>query len=170
MTREELEKDLKEDQKAFCREYLLTWKKARSYMKAYPDATYESAAASATRLLKNDKIKAYIDYLKGDIEELTGVSKVRNVSELSKIAYSSIADLHDTWIDLADYEKLTDAQKAAIESIEHDKQTRKEGIYSEPVEVERVKVKLFPKTPAIQEINKMMGYHEPEEKIVGHRL
>ncbi len=49
-------------QKAFCQEYLLNGNNAtKAYMSAYPDCSYDSARGSATDLLANPNIKAYLD-------------------------------------------------------------------------------------------------------------
>jgi len=165
-TRDMLEEELNEQQKNFC-QYFLFNNRVQSYMKAYPDCEYKSASASATRLLEDVRIVTYVSLLKSNIEELTGVSKIKNVKELAKLAYSSIAHLHNTWIELKDFNELTDDQKEVIESI--DTKIEQKQIYNtekedkEWVDVKYVKIKLYNKIGAIQEINKMMGYNEPEK-------
>lgn len=166
-TLRELNKSLNEQQKVFCQAKLFN-NNVQSYLIAYPDCEYKSASASATRLLEDARIKQYIEYLKQDIEEITGVSKIKNIAELSKIAYSSIASLHNTWIELEAFESLTDEQKAAIESIEtkiETKQIQGKDFEKElfDIEVKYVKIKLYSKLQAIESINKMMGYNEPEK-------
>lgn len=39
------------------------------------------------------------------------------LSEFAKIGFSSIAYLHNTWIERAEFDKLTDDQKSSIKSI-----------------------------------------------------
>lgn len=164
MSREELEKKLKPKRIKFCKEYVLDWNASR----AARDAGYsvKTAGSQGYDLLKIPEIKEYIKIIRDELEELSGVSKLRNLTELAKIAYSSIADLHNTWIDRKIFEDLTPDQKSAIESIETRTIKRKDGIYDDPVEVEEVKIKLHSKGQALAEINKMMGYNNPEEKII----
>ena len=51
-----------EKQKRFCDEYLVDLNATRAYMVAYPHVKNEkTAAAAASRLLRNVKVKAYID-------------------------------------------------------------------------------------------------------------
>lgn len=161
-TFEELECELKQSHKDFAREYFISgWNQVRSYMKIYPDSTYFSAAASANDLLKNPKIKQYLNYLIEDLEKTCNINKARNLIELAKIAYSSIAHLHNTWIERKEFDSLTDDQKAAIETIETKTVTMN---YDESTkEVEYVKISLYSKQAAIQEINKMMGYNAAEK-------
>lgn len=53
---------LTEKQKRFCDEYLFDLNATRAYMIAYPHVKNEkTAAAAASRLLRNVKVKAYID-------------------------------------------------------------------------------------------------------------
>lgn len=167
-TREELEESLNEQQKRFCESRLFN-NKVQSYMIAYPTCEYKSASASATRLLEDARIKQYTEILKNDIEDITGVSKIRNVSELAKIAYSSTEHIHDDWIELKDWEKIKRDNPvilSAIESIDTKVEHRTYKTDEDPetdVEIKYVKVKFFGKIHAIQEINKMMGYNEAEK-------
>jgi hypothetical protein len=139
------------------------------YMIAYPDCEYKSASASATRLLEDVRIKQFIELLKNDIEDITGVSKIRNVAELAKIAYSNISHIHDSWIDLSDWEEIKENNPDilhAIESIDtktEQKTYKTDGDDESEIEIKYVKVKFYNKTSAIQEINKMMGYNEAEK-------
>lgn len=167
-TRQYLEDNLNEQQKHFCNEFLFN-NRVKSYMAAYPDCEYKSASASATRLLDDARIIKYISLLKENIEEITGVSKIKNITELSKIAYSGIEHLHNTWIELEDWEILkanNPTALAAIESIDTKTETRTyptDGDEETEVEVKYVKIKLHSKIAAITEINKMMGYNAPEK-------
>lgn len=168
-TKKELQASLNEQNQRFCEAKLFN-NNVQSYMIAYPDCEYKSASASATRLLENVRIQQYIELLKNDIEDITGVSKIRNVAELAKIAYSCIDHLHETWIDLKEWEDIkkdNPEAMAAIESI--DTKTEQKLVYSpdldskENIDVKYVKIKLFSKTTAIDMINKMMGYNEPDK-------
>ena len=162
-TKRQLDKILKPKMRLFAREYCLNaWNGTQAYKKVYSTKAHtlsdNSCGARAYKLLRNVKIQQYIEHLKGDLEELTGVSKEKNLRELAKMAYSSIAHLHNTWVDLKEYEDLTNDQKAAI------KDTEVKTIYTEKgSEVTTVKVTLHPKQPAIETINKMMGYNATEQ-------
>lgn len=157
----ELELLLNEQQKHFCHEILFN-NRVQSYMAAYPDCEYKSASASATRLLEDVRINQYVSFLKLDIETITGVSKIRQVNELAKIAYTSISNLHNTWISLIEFESIPEAQRAAIESIET--KTVVVNFDETTKETEFVKIKLYSKIAAITEINKMMGYNAAEKR------
>jgi len=155
---------LTEKQRLFCEYYVIDWNASKAARRAgYSENT---CGAIGHENLKKPEIIAYIDQCKKDTARLAGVSALKNVLELSKIAYSSISHLHNTWIELKDFEALEEDQKAAIESIDTkvEKRTIKVGEGSDiDTEIHFVKIKLFPKIPAIQEINKMLGFNAPEK-------
>ncbi len=168
-TLEDLQKRLTDKERIFCHQYIIDWNGARAAREAgYSEKTAKDIAyQNSTKLY----IQQYIDYIKLDIEKETGITKIRQLNELAKIAYSSIAHLHETWIELKDFEALTGEQKEAIESIDTKTEIRSEynpeSDKKEPIIVKYVKIKLHSKTPAIAEINKMQGYNEPE-KVNSH--
>lgn len=52
---------MKPAHKTFVREYSKSSNATQSYMKAYPDSSYQGAASNANRLLKKDKVISAID-------------------------------------------------------------------------------------------------------------
>ena len=166
-TLEELEVKLNRKQKKFCELYVIDWNAA----KAARDAGYSvhTAANIGHENLGKPYLKQYIDYIKHDYERLCNISKTKQLNELHKIAYSSIADLHDTWITLHKFESLTADQKAAIESIDSKVENKVvpkkvgDDYEFEEVEVHYRKIKLYSKTVALEMINKMLGYNEPDK-------
>lgn len=166
------ELDLTEKQKAFCREYIFDWNATRAYLNAYPDVKdADVAKASASRLLTNVNVKAYIEEIQKDLERLAGLSRLRVINEHMKLAFSSIAHLHNSWIERKEFESLTDEQKACIAEI--DTKTKIEYEYNydsrekEPVKVEYVRIKLYDKQKALDSISKMLGYDAPSKIEVG---
>lgn len=164
-TKQELIKKLTEKEKNFCHEYVVDWNSARAAREAgYSEKTcYEIGSQNLRKL----HIQQYIDYIKNDYEMLCGISKTKQLKELAKIAYSNIAHLHNTWIELKEFETLTPEQKECIESID----TKTESKYQynpetdskETIAVKYIKIKLYSKLTAIEQINKMMGYNEAEK-------
>lgn len=157
-----LMKSLNEKQKAFCHQYIIDWNTTRSYKHAYGIEDDNSAAVSGFKLLRNTKIEQYIDFIKDDIEKEAGISKLKQINELHKIAYSSIAEIHDTWIDLKDwlYIKRDNPDiMAAVESIDTKTEYKSFGEGEIDVEIKFIKVKFYNKLNALDQINKMMGYN-----------
>ena len=144
----ELEGILTEQEMQFCRAYLLNWNRPE----AAKAAGYEKPLAAANELLKREEIREYIELLKENIEEITGVSKMRVIEELSKIAFSNLSRFHDTWIKRKELGELSEEDKACIESIETRVRT---SLYGEE---EEVKIKLYSKLKALNELKDIMGY------------
>jgi len=158
---EEVGQELNERQKAFVRGYTWDWNAAKAYKKAYDIEDETVAAVNASRLLKNANVQKYVRYCRDHSEEIVGISKAKLAAELHKIANCSIAQLHNTWITLKEFEDLSPDDKSAIQSIET--QTRTEEVNKQLIKVDYVKVKLYSKQAAIETLNKMYGYNQAEK-------
>lgn len=161
--------ELTESQKVFCKEYILDWNATRAYLVAYPNTSNDAARSSSSRLLTNDNIKTFLSEIQKDLEKVAGVSRLRVIQEHMKLAFNSIAHLHNTWIERKDFEQLTDDQKACISEIS----TQIKQYYpkdADSYEVEFVKIKLYDKQKALDSISKMLGYDSPEQINVSGSL
>jgi phage terminase small subunit len=171
-TLEELQKKLTEKERIFCHEYIIDWNGARSARKAgySADSAKEIAHATLTKV----HIKQYIDFIKDDIAKEAGISKLSLINELKKIAYSSITNLNEDWITRKDFDKLKKENPNVLDSIQEidTKVIRKvfndlnetSGEFEKtPYDIEYVKIKLYDKTKAIQDILKAMGWNEPDK-------
>lgn len=149
--------DLKPEHLVFLQHYTYDWGATRAYQKAYPNVSYQVAGANATRLLKDAKIQLAIKLFQNDLERTVGISKQMVLREEMKIAFSSIAHLHNTWIDRKSFEELTEDQKACIQEI--DTKVTTNGV--------QVKVKLYDKQKSLEAIRRMLGYNEEKSLING---
>ena len=148
-----------EKQKRFCEEYIYDWNARRAYDEAYPgERTNASTRALASKLLTDVNITDYIEELQKDLEKVAKISRLKVINEYHKIAFTSIADLHNTWIERKQFEELTAEQKAAISEVFT--RTRKDD---NGIEFEEVRIKLHDKQKALESISKMLGYNEPEK-------
>lgn len=168
MAKKEKKEELTGKQKRFCEEYIFDFNATRAYKAAYPDMiSDDGASVNASKMLRNTKVLEYIKELQSDLEKTSGISRMKVLREFEKLAFASIAHLHDTWITRKEFEKLTDDQKSAIMEIQT--QTRVEMKYNpeteeqEPVQVDFVKVKLFDKQRALDSISKMLGFNAAEK-------
>lgn len=163
---------LNDRQKHFCQEYMMNgYNGIRAYLASHPGCKETTAATQASIYIRNPKIKNYLDYLKQHIEELVGINRAKVAKEYMKIAFSSIADLHDTWITKKEFNQLTREQKASISEISSQiKVTRNaDGSLTEN---EYIKVKLYDKKAALDSLSKFFGYNEPDkvEGYVNHQV
>jgi len=162
MTEEEISK-IKPEHKRFAEEYIFDFNATRSYKIAYPSEkkNEETTRAAASRLLTHVNVKDYIDHLQADLGKTAGISRLRVLREYESIAFSSIAHLHNTWIERKAFEQLTDEQKACIAEIQT--QTKTVNGNEQSLEIDFVKIKLYDKQKALESINKMLGYNEPDK-------
>lgn len=158
-------KSLTEKQKIFCREYIFDWNASRAYKIAYPNIAELNARIAACKLLTNINIQTYIEDIQKDLEKLAGISRLKVINEHIKLAFSSIAHLHNTWIERKEFESLTNDQKDCISEIDTKVKIefRYDGKDKIPVEVEYVKIKLYDKQRSLENICKMLGYNEAEQ-------
>lgn len=154
--------ELTESQKEFCKAYIFDWNGTRAYMKAYPESSEASARSSASDLLTKPNIQLFITEIQKDLEKLAGISRLKLITEHQKIAFSSIAHLHDTWLTRKEFNQLTEDQKSAIEEIST-KQTTEKDAYGNPVSYEYIKIKLYSKQKSLDSLVKMLG-HEAAQK------
>ena len=157
-------------QKRFCQEYIVDWNATRAAIVA--GYSKKTAKEIGYENLTKPYIKAFIEEIKLKIEEQSGISALRILLEWKKIAFCSISELHETWVSRKDFDAIEHDHKACIQEIST--KVRTETIYSpsndkkEPVEIEYVKIKLFDKAKALENISKMLGYNTPES--INHKV
>lgn len=156
--------ELTPKQKLFCEYYSYDWNGTQAAIKA--GYSKDTAGAIASENLQKPEIQAYIKVLQSDLEKRCGVSKAMVIDEAKKIAFSSIASLHNAWITLKEFDQLTEEQKASISQIETQKRVEVKyiGETEVPYEVDYVKIRLHDKMKGLELINKMLGYNA-EEKL-----
>ncbi|CAM2950788.1 terminase small subunit [Hathewaya histolytica] len=77
-------------QKIFCDEYLVDLNATRAYKSAYKNIKKdETAAVNGNRLLRNAKVKYYIDKRIKDREKRTEITQDKVLNELAAIAFSN---------------------------------------------------------------------------------
>lgn len=168
MSKKEKEgKELTGKQKRFCEEYIFDFNGTRAAKVA--GYSEDTAAEIAYENLKKPQISAYIKHLQTNLEEVAGISRLMVLKEHQKLAFSSIAHLHDTWIDRKEFEKLTEEQKSCIAEIQTQVRKEKQVRDGEPetdIETEFVKIKLYDKQKSLDSISKMLGYDAPKKITV----
>lgn len=155
-------------QEKFCYEYVLHL----NATKAAVNAGYnpKTARQIGSQNLSKLNIQERINYMQNNLAETAQISALRVIKEHEKIAYSSIAHMHQTWIERTDFELLTDDQKACIKSISTKVVKQNIGSREEPeiVDVEYVKIELYDKQKSLDAINNMLGYNAPtKQEITG---
>lgn len=151
---------LTDKQKLFCEHYVVEMNATEAYRLAY-NSSYDTAKVNGCNLLTNANIQDYIGYLQQDIEKALGLSKIKVVREHQKIAFSNIGRLRNTWIQLKEFNELSDEEKACIQSIDTKTTKRVDKDSKEIIEEDWVKIKLYDKQKSLDSISKMLGYDAP---------
>jgi phage terminase small subunit len=160
---EEIEVELTDKQEKFCYEYCMDLNATQAAIRA--GYSEQSARSQASQLLTKLNIQQRIKEMQDNLAETAGITRLRVVSEHMKLAFSSIARLHNTWIKRKEFEDLTEDQKSCIAEI--DTKIRTEYEYDpdleakKPITVEYVRVKLYDKQKALDSISKMLGFDAP---------
>lgn len=156
------------NQEKFCAYYIETGNQSEAYRRAYPKSVnWEKGVvwSKASQLMNNGNVLERVKELQKKAESKSEITRDMILSELAKVGFSSIAHLHNSWIDRKEFESLTDDQKASIKSISTKIIKKNIGTNENPeiVDVEYVKIELHDKLKALETINKMLGYEAPKE-------
>ncbi len=113
-------------QKLFCDEYLIDLNATRAYKKAYINIKNDdTAAVNGNRLLRNAKVKEYLDKRMKDREKRTEITQDMVLKELAAIAFSNGADFakvtDDNMVRIIPTDELSEDKKKAISAIKETK-------------------------------------------------
>jgi phage terminase small subunit len=103
--------------------------------------------------------------MKDNLAETAGITATMIAAEHAKIAFNSIAHLHNTWIELKEFNQLTDDQKACIQEISTKVMKVKsyDGVTND---VEYVRIKLYDKQRALDSLTNLLGFNAPVKKEI----
>ncbi len=145
-------------QEKFCYEYCIDFNATKAAIRA--GYNEKSAYSIGAENLRKPEIQKRIKQMQENLAETAGISSLRVLQEHAKIAFASISNLHNTWIELTDFEKLTEEQRSCIKSIST--KTQKKNILTKDgpavVNVDFVKIELFDKQKSLESISKMLGF------------
>ena len=154
-------------QENFCNYYIESGNASEAYRRAYSceNMKDETVNRKAIELMNNGMVAARVKVLQEEQKEKSDITKERILQELSGIAFSTIADMHNTWIERKEFDLLSKKEKSAIKSISTKTLKKNIGTRDEPeiVDVEYVKIELYDKIKAIERICKMLGFDAASE-------
>lgn len=160
-------KSLTVKQENFCNYYIESGNASNAYRRAYSCEKMkdETVNRKAIELMHNGMIKARVKVLQEEQKEKSDITKERILQELSSIAFSTIADMHNTWIERKEFDKLSKREKSAIKCISTKTLKKNIGTSDDPeiIDVEYVKIELYDKIKAIERICKMLGFDAASE-------
>ena len=147
----------------FCKEYVLDWNGTQAAIRA--GYSQKTAKVIASQNLTKVNIQAEIERQRNNTEELAGVSKLMVVKELTKFAFHSFDEIHNTWIERKEFEELSKEVKACIQEIDtkvFKKDIGKEGA-PEIIDVEHIRIKFVDKRASMETLIKLMGWNNPQK-------
>ena len=163
-TLKELRKLMPMKHQDFILEYIRNgWNGGKAYRRIYKGTTEASSRVSAHWILNGVYGSQFLAYMRENLEEACNISKARQLNEYAKIAYSSLANLHDSWITRIDFNELLESNPDAIDAIESidTKIIKKYDMAEGAQDVEYVKIKLYDKVKALERIDTLMQYNKP---------
>lgn len=151
-------------QEKFCLKYHECGNASEAYRYAYVNSEKwkeKTVWERASVLSKNNKVITRVKELQEEQKSKSDITKERVLTEYAKIAFTSIASMHNTWINRKDFEKLSPDEKSSIKSI--NTRIRRVIIDEQDIEIEEIKIELYDKIRALDSISKMLGFNEPEK-------
>jgi phage terminase small subunit len=169
MASNKLDRALTAKQEAFCYQYLVCGFNASEAARA---AGYSRRTANeiARQNMKKPEINRRIQALKDDLARTAGISALMIAREHAKIAFNSVAGLHNTWITRKEMDELSDDQKACIQEISTKIIKKNIGTGDEPeiVDVEYVRIKTYDKQKSLDALSDLLGYKAPiKQELTG---
>lgn len=139
----------------FCERYFETLNACQSAI----DASYspDTARQIGYNLLQEEEVQEYIQKLRLEYQEKTGINRDRILAEYAKIAFSDIRELYAGDNNLLDVRQMDDAIAGAVMSVEVDE------IKAGEMNIGYTKkVKLYNKLQALQDLGKHLGIFEKD--------
>ncbi len=164
---------LTRNQKIFCDEYLIDLNATRAYKAAYKNVKKdETAAVNGSRLLRNAKVKAYIDYKMKEREKRTEITQDKVLKELARIGFAdlkdyleyktakSIVEYDEDGDPVIDYRTIIDLvdSKEVDTSVVQEVSISKDGTF---------KFKLYDKQKALELIGRHLGMFNDKLELQG---
>ncbi|NOQ31814.1 MAG: terminase small subunit [Helicobacteraceae bacterium] len=150
------EHDLTKKQLIFCKEYLVDMNATRAIIEA--GYSKNSAETQGSRMLRNVKVKAYIDKMTDDRAERLDITADRVLEEIAHIAFFDIRNIFDG-SSLKEVDKLDDKTARAISSVKSRIEKSDGENFAEVIEV-----KSNDKLKALDMLSKHLGLYERDNE------
>lgn len=139
----------------FCYEYCIDFNATQAAIRA--GYSPKTARQISSTLLSKVNIQTRIQHLKDNLAENCGISASMVILEHKKIAFSDACKLRSGWIELKEFNDLTESEKACIQEIQT-KEVKKCIDKIESTEV-WVKIKLYDKQKSLDSISNILGFN-----------
>ena len=155
-------KPLTPRQEAFCNKYLETGNASEAYRYAYTTDKMkpETINNSGYKLLQKGEIKARLAYLRDNLAEAAGISALKVVRELERIAFADATAIRTDWGNLKSFEELTAEEKSIIKDIDVKVRCTTTASGNDIVET-TTRISMHDKLKALESLSQMLGYNKP---------
>lgn len=155
-------KPLTPRQEAFCNKYLETGNASEAYRYAYSTDRMkpETINNSGYKLLQKGEIRARIAYLRDNLAEAAGISALKVVRELERIAFADATAIRSDWGNLKNFEELTAEEKSIIKDIDVKVRCTTTASGNDIVET-TTRISMHDKLKALESLSQMLGYNKP---------
>lgn len=159
---EVISKPLTPRQEAFCNKYLETGNASEAYRYAYSTDRMkpETINNSGYKLLQKGEIKARLAYLRDNLAEAAGISALKVVRELERIAFADATAIRSDWGNLKNFEELTAEEKSIIKDIDVKVRCTTTASGNDIVET-TTRISMHDKLKALESLSQMLGYNKP---------
>lgn len=146
-------------QELFAQTYIKTGNASEAYREAYDTSKYteKSINEKASQFLKHVKIKSRIEELKKQLEKKHDITKDKILNHLCNIAFLDINSLADKDGNIKNINDLDEDTRKVLQGAEF--KTLGSGALAKTT----LSYRLSDKLKAIEMINKMLGYNEPDK-------
>ena len=157
-----MSKPLTPRQEAFCNKYLEKGNASEAYRYAYSTDRMkpETINNAAYKLLQKGEIRARLAYLRENLAEAAGISALKVVRELERIAFADPTVIRIDWGTLKSFEELTAEEKSIIKDIDVKVRCTTTASGNDIVET-TTRISMHDKLKAIETLSQMLGYNKP---------
>jgi phage terminase small subunit len=144
-------------QERFCYEYCLDLNATQAAIRS--GYSIKTAGVIGNENLKKPYIQVRIKEMRDNLSETAGITALKIIKEHQKIAFSDGSKLRDGWMELKDFEDLSQEDRACIQEVST-KEEKKEfaGITTS---VTWVKIKLYDKQKSLESLTDILGFKAP---------
>jgi len=123
----------------------------------YAGFAEDSAKQEGWRLLQRDDIQEYLNKLRAELDDKTGINQQKVLREIARLAFADIRNYYDGNNNLRPIEDLDDDAAAALASIKSDE------IYAGEVTIGHSKeIKLYNKLDGLEKLARHLGLYEKD--------
>lgn len=124
----------------------------------YAGFSEDSARQEANRLLDRDDIQGYLQKLRAELSEKTGISQQKVLNEIARIAFADIRNYYKGDDQLKAITDLDDNEAAALASVK----MYEEYSQGEPIGINK-EIKMYDKLAGLEKLARHLGMYNKDE-------